>query len=99
MSSHPLTNLETQIYYQNELKINGAYSRYNLSKIKDGAYVINLDKFESIGAHWIVLYMNGNNIVYFDSFGIEHIPKGNKNITNIYRIPVYDSIMYEYLCI
>ena len=54
--------------------------------------VINLDEFKSIGTHWIVLYVNGNNIIYFDSFGVEHIPKeikkfiGKKNvITNIYR--------------
>ena len=37
--------------------------------------VINLDEFKSIGTHWIALYVNSNNIVYFDSFGIEHIPK------------------------
>ena len=50
--------------------------------------------------------MNGNNIIYFDSFGVEHIPKeikkfiGNKNIiTNIYRIQAYNSIMCGYFCI
>ena len=37
--------------------------------------VINLDEFKSIGTHWIALYVNSNNIVYFDSFGVEHIPK------------------------
>ena len=44
--------------------------------------------------------MNAENITYFDSFRVEHIPKeirrfiGNKNIiTNIYRIKAYDSIM------
>ena len=37
MSSHPLTNFEIQKYYQNEPKFNHFYSRYNLSKIKDGA--------------------------------------------------------------
>ena len=31
-------------------KFNGVYSRNNLSKIKDGAYIINLDDYESIGA-------------------------------------------------
>ena len=41
----------------------------------DGAYIINLDEFKSIGTHWIVLYVNGNNATYFDSFGVEHIPK------------------------
>ena len=49
--------------------------------------------------------MNGNNTVYFDSFGVEHIPKeikkfiGNKNITSIYRTKAYDSIMCGYFCI
>ena len=50
--------------------------------------------------------MNENNIVYFDSFGVEHIPKeikkfiGNKNIiTNTCRIQTYDSIMCGYFCI
>ena len=55
--------------------------------------MINLDEFKAIGTHWIALYINGNNIIDLDSFGVEHIPKdlkkfiGNKNkITNIYRI-------------
>ena len=50
--------------------------------------------------------MNGNNVIHFDSFGVEHVPKeikkliGNKNIiTNIYRIQAYDSIMCGYFCI
>ena len=71
--------------------------------MKDGAYVINFDEYESIGAHWIALYVNANDILYFDSFGVKHIPKeikkfiGNKNIiTNMYRIQVYDSIMCGY---
>ena len=62
MLPHPLTNFEIQKFYQNEPKFNGVYSRNNLPKIKDGAYVINLDDFKSIGFHWIVLYMHGNNI-------------------------------------
>ena len=36
---------------------------------------MNLDEYESIGTHWIALYLNANGIVYFDSFGAEHIPK------------------------
>ena len=59
----------------NELKFNGAYSRNNLAKIKDGTYVINLDECKSIGTHWIAWYVNGNNVMYFDSFRVEHIPK------------------------
>ena len=140
MPPHPLTN------YQNEPKYNGFYSRNNLpkikdgayiinldefksirthliafyvngnnrraSKIKDGAYIINLDKFKSIGTHLIAFYVNGknrrtsNDAIYFDSFGVEYIPKeikkskGNKNIiTNAYRIQAYDLIICRYFCI
>ena len=48
MPPHPLANFEIQKYYQNEPKFNGVYSRNNLSKIKDEAYIINLDEYESI---------------------------------------------------
>ena len=75
MLPHPLTNFEIKKYYQNEPKFNGVYSRNNLSKIKDGTYVINLDEFTSIGTHWIALHVNNNNVTYFDNFGVEHIPK------------------------
>ena len=63
MPPHPLTNFETQKYYQNESKFNGVYWRNNLPKINDGTYVINLHEFKSIGTHWIALYVNGNNIM------------------------------------
>ena len=56
----------------------------------DGAYVINLDEYSDIHTHWVPLYVKNNNVTYFDSFGVEHIPKEiikfieNKNIkTNI----------------
>ena len=75
MSPHPLTNFETQKYYQNKPKFNDAYSRNNLPKIKDGGYLINLGDYESIGTHWIALYVNAENVTYFDSFGVEHISK------------------------
>ena len=80
MSLHHLTNFEIQKYYQNETKFNGVYSINNLPKIKDGAYVINLDEYESIETHWIALYVNSNKVTYFDSFGVEHIPKRIKQI-------------------
>ena len=106
MLPHSLTNFEIQKYYQNEPKFNGVYSINNLTKIKEGTYAMNLDKHESIGTHGIALYVNGDNMIYFDSFGVEHIPKEvkkfirNKNIiTNIYRIQAYDSIMCGYFCI
>ena len=64
-----------QKYYQNEPKFNGVYSRNSLPKIKDGAYVINLDEFKSIETHWIALYVNAENVTYTDSFVLEHILK------------------------
>ena len=75
MPPHPLTNFEMQKYYQNKPKFSGVYSRNNLRKIKDGAYVINLDKFKSIGTHWKALYVNAENVTYFNSFRVENIPK------------------------
>ena len=74
-SPHPLVIFEIQKYYQNKPKFNGVYSRNNLPKIKDGTYARILDEYESIGSHWIALYANTDNVVYFDSFGVEHIPK------------------------
>ena len=75
MPPHSLPNFEIQKYYKNEPKFNGVYSKNNLPKIKDGAYVINLDVYKPIGTHWIALYVNDNNVTHFDSFGVEHIPK------------------------
>ena len=80
MPLHPLTNFEILKYCQNEPKFNGVYLRNTLPKIKYGAYVINLDAYESIGTHWITLYVNGNNIINIDTFGVEHISKKNKKI-------------------
>ena len=97
---HPLTDFEIQKYYKNKPRFNGIYSRDNLSEIKDGAHIINLGEYSDIGTHWVALYVQNNNVTYFDSFGVEHIPKEikefvkNKNIiTNIFRIQAYNSIM------
>ena len=70
MPSHPLTNFEIQKYYQNEPRCNGLYSRDNLQKTKDGAYVINLDEYSDTGTHWVALYVQNNNVAYFYSFGV-----------------------------
>ena len=72
----PLTNFEIQAYYQNEPRFNGVFSRDNLpNNIKNGAYVINLDEYRDIGTHCVALYVNFKTIIYFDSFGVEHIAK------------------------
>ena len=105
---HPLTNIEISEYYSNEPRFNGVYSRDNLQKItKKGAHVINLDEYENTGTHWIALFIKTNEFIYFDSFGIENIPKeinkfigSNKKIkANIFRIQAYDSIICGYFCI
>ena len=106
-AAHPITTFEIQKSYHDEPKFEGVYSRDNLpNKIKDGAYVINLDKHSDIGTHWIALYVKNNDVTFFDSFGVEHIPVeiitfiGLKNVTaNIFRIQAYDSIICGYFCI
>ena len=112
MSPHPLTSFEIR-KYQNEPRFNCVYSRDNLPKIKNGAYVINLDEYSDIETHWVSLYVQNNNITYFDSFGVKHIPKeiitfinrtsysashNKNNKSNIFRIQTYDSIMCGYFC-
>ena len=106
MPPHPLTNYEILKYYKNEPRFNGVFSRNNLpKKIKDGTYVINLDEYPDVGTHWIDVFCNRNEIVYFDSFGVEHVPEeikefiGNKNIkANIFRVQANDSVMCGYFC-
>ena len=68
-------NFETKKYYQSEPNFNGVHSRKNLSKIKDGTYVINLDEYKLTGTLWTALYVNGDKITYSDSFRVEHMPK------------------------
>ena len=59
--SYPLTNFEIKDYYENEPRLNDACSRVNLPKtIKNGAYVINLDKYTDVGTNWISLYVKNN---------------------------------------
>ena len=77
MPPHPLTNFEIQKYYQNyaqqssknETRFNGVYSRDNLP-----------DNFSDIGIHWVVLYINNNDVTYFDSFGVENITNELKHL-------------------
>ena len=103
-----MTNIEISEYYSNELRFNGVYPRDNLpNKVRKGAYVINLDEYENTGTHWVSLFVKTNEVIYFDSFGVEHIPKeinkfigNNKKIkANTFRIQAYDSIMCGYFCI
>ena len=88
---HPLTNFEIQKYYQSEPRFNDFFSRNNLpKKIKDETYAKNLDEYAALGTHWIALFSNSNTavgthwialfcnrneVVYFGSFGVEHVPE------------------------
>ena len=51
--------------------------------IKNGACVINLDDYADVGTHWIALYVKNNEVIYFDSFGVEHVLKEIKDLLDI----------------
>ena len=107
MFTHPLTNFEIQKYYENEPRFNGVYSRNHLlKKIKDGAYVINLDENADVGMHLIALFCNGSEIVYFDSFGVGYVPEEINDfvenkiiIANIFQVQANNAVMCGYFCI
>ena len=74
-------------------------------KIKDGAYVINLDEYADVGTYWIALFCRKIEIAYFDSFGVGYVPEEikefirNKNIkSNIFRVQAINSIMCGCFC-
>ena len=67
--------------------------------------MINFDEYSNVGTHWIALFCKKNEVVYFDSFDVEHIPEEikefieNENIkTNIFLIQE-DNSMCGYFCI
>ena len=75
-------------------------------KIKNGAYVTNLNEYADVGTHWTALYVKDNEVIYFDSFGVERVPKeikrfiGHKNIkANIFRTQADNSVMCGYFCV
>ena len=100
---HPLTNFEKK----SSIRFNGVFSRDNLpKKRKDGACVINFDKYVDAGGHWIALFCKKSEIVYYDTFGVEHVPEeikefvGNKNIiANNFRVQANNSVICGYFCI
>ena len=108
---HPLTNFEIVDYFRRVKGFNGVFSRNNLPNLKNGAYVINLDHSENTGTYWLVIFMEKDEVIYFDSFAVGYIPReimdriehsflGNKNIkTSIFRTQDNNSIMCGYFCI
>ena len=104
---HPLTNFDIEKYYENVPQFNGCFSRNSLPKrAKDGGYIVNLDDLGKPGTHWVALFIQKGNAVYFDSFGVERLPKeikwflNGKNLSlNLFRIQEFDSIMCGYFCL
>ena len=97
MLPHPLTNLVMRI---NQDLLEFFQEIICPKKMKDGAYVINLDEYADVGTHRIALFCNRSEIVYFDRFGVEHVPEeikefiGNKDIkANIFRVQANNSVM------
>ena len=94
-------------YFKDVKGFNVVFSRNNLANLKKGAYVINLDHSKKhTGTHWVVVFVKKDEVIYFDSFGVEYIPREikkvirNKNIkTSIFRIQDNSSIMCGYFCI
>ena len=92
---------------KNEPRFNGVYSRNNFpKKIKDEAYVINLDEYADVGTRWVDLFYNRSEILYFDSFGVENVSEEikdfirHKNLkANFFRVQANNSIMWRYFCI
>ena len=100
MPPHSLTNFQIHKFYQNGPRFNSVYSTDDFQKLKDGAYIITLDEYCVFRTHWVAWYVQNKDVTYFDSFGVERIPReiktfiSNKNVkTNIFRIQTYDSIV------
>ena len=89
---------------------NGVFSRNNLPNLENEAYIINLDHSKNTATHWVVVFVKKDEVIYFDSFGVEYIPKevmkkiehsslGNKNSkTSIFRLQGNNSIMCGCFC-
>ena len=75
-----------------------------LKKIKDRAYVINLDEYADVSTHWIALFCRRSEIINFEEIKKKEIKEfyRNKNIkikANIFRVQSNNSIMFGYFCI
>ena len=84
MPTHPLTNFELEKYYENEPRFNGVFSRNNLpKKIKDGAYVTNLDEYADVGTHWIALFVTKRKLFILIVLVLKMFLKKLKNLSGI----------------
>ena len=71
---HPLTNFKIQVYFRKKPKFKMFIQEIIYLK-NDGAYILSLNEYKSTETHWIALYVNVDNVTYFDSFQIKHISK------------------------
>ena len=103
MSPHPLANYEIQKYYQNEPRFNGVYSGDNLPKIRDGAYVINLDEYSDIGTYRIAFTYKIMMLLILIVLEYNIFQKKLKHLvvieTFIFRKEAHDIIMCRHFCI
>ena len=84
MPPHPLTNFELEKYYENEPRFNGVFSRNNLpKKIKDGAYVTNLDEYADVGTHWIALFVTKRKLFILIVLVLKMFLNKLKNLSGI----------------
>ena len=62
---YPLNSIQITHYFKYEPRFDGAFSRNNLARIKDGACVVNLNDKNSYGTHWVSLFIYKHLAVYF----------------------------------
>lgn len=68
--------------------------------------IINLDDKNGHGTHWVAYKKNGNDVVYFDSFGdlqpprdlMEYLGVGSVKY-NHKRYQEYDTVIFGHLCL
>ena len=97
--THPLTNFEIQKNYKNEPRFNGVFSRNNLpKKIKDGAYVINLDEYADTGTHWIALFCKKKMKLFISIVLVLNmfLKKLNNLLKNFLEIKIEKLTFFEY---
>lgn len=98
-----LSNLDLQTL-SNELNINlRSISPMDLSSFEQGAHILNLDRKEGMGTHWVAYYVHEDTVYYFDSFGqgISDILKNRaaqSGIKKFYYSITQTQNIFSYLC-
>ena len=73
----------------------GVFAINRLPTRQPGAYVINLDRHDEPGSHWVVVFDDGKRVEYFDSYGLPPSITsflGHKAVySSIYSQPLYSN--------